>query len=40
MTMLASRLDDVDLLSVRRYAEQGYPWEDWALLRREAPVYR
>ncbi len=29
-----------DLVSPRRYAEQGYPWAEWAALRREAPVYR
>ncbi len=40
MTTITSRLDAVDLVNADRYAERGYPWEDWALLRREAPVYR
>ena len=39
MTTLASRLDEIDLINAEAYAERGYPWEDWALLRREAPVY-
>lgn len=39
MTTVASDLDRVDLVSPERYAAHGYPWEDWAILRREAPVY-
>ena len=39
MTSLASRLDEIDLTSVEPYQERGYPWAEWALLRREAPVY-
>ena len=39
MVSLASKLDEIDLISAARYAERGYPWEEWALLRREAPVY-
>ncbi len=39
MTTMASALDQVDLVTPARYAEHGYPWEDWAALRREAPVY-
>ena len=39
MTTLASRLDEIDLINADAYAERGYPWQDWALLRREAPVY-
>ena len=38
-TGLASRLDEIDLTSVELYQERGYPWAEWALLRREAPVY-
>ena len=38
-TELASRLDEIDLTSVELYQERGYPWAEWALLRREAPVY-
>ncbi len=40
MTTMTSGLDQIDLINSRRYAEEGYPYEDWALLRREAPVYR
>jgi cytochrome P450 len=33
-------LDQTNIHTPRRYVEEGYPWEDWDLLRREAPVYR
>jgi len=39
MTTMTSGLDRIDLVTPERYAEHGYPWDDWALLRREAPVY-
>ncbi|MYB21535.1 MAG: cytochrome P450 [Chloroflexi bacterium] len=39
MTTMTSGLDQVDLVTPERYAERGYPWDDWKLLRREAPVY-
>ena len=39
MTSSASLLDQINLLNAGSYAERGYPWEEWALLRREAPVY-
>ena len=39
MTSSASSLDQINLLNAGAYAERGYPWEEWALLRREAPVY-
>jgi cholest-4-en-3-one 26-monooxygenase len=32
-------LDSIDIHSLDRYATDGYPWAEWALLRREAPVY-
>jgi len=32
-------LGDIDIHRPRRYAEQGYPWQEWDLLRREAPVF-
>ncbi|MEM7407618.1 MAG: cytochrome P450 [Pseudomonadota bacterium] len=32
-------LGNIDLHSIERYHAHGYPWEDWARLRREAPVY-
>ena len=33
-------LDAVDITSMSRYLEHGYPWADWDLLRAQAPVYR
>ena len=36
---VSSELGAVDIHSIERYQTEGYPWEDWALLRREAPVY-
>jgi cholest-4-en-3-one 26-monooxygenase len=33
-------LHDVDITSMPRYVQHGYPWADWDLLRAEAPVYR
>ena len=39
MTTTISRLDQVDLVSPELYGTRGYPWDEWALLRREAPVY-
>ncbi len=39
MTTMTSALDQIDLVTPERYSEHGYPWDDWALLRREAPVY-
>jgi cholest-4-en-3-one 26-monooxygenase len=38
-SMPAARLDDVDIHSLDRYVANGYPWAEWDLLRREAPVY-
>ena len=32
-------LDQIDIHSVDRYVDEGYPWADWDLLRAEAPVY-
>ena len=31
-------LDEIDIFSPDRYAREGYPYGDWARLRREAPV--
>ncbi|MCY3569549.1 MAG: cytochrome P450 [Chloroflexi bacterium] len=39
MTTMTSGLDQIDIVTPERYAERGYPWDDWKLLRREAPVY-
>ena len=38
-TGVSSALDAVNIHTIERYESEGYPWEDWALLRREAPVY-
>jgi len=32
-------LEDINIHSIERYQSEGYPWEDWARLRRDAPVY-
>ncbi|MFD7092902.1 cytochrome P450 [Streptomyces sp. NPDC059896] len=32
-------LDTIDITDEQKYAEQGYPWREWDLLRREAPVF-
>jgi cytochrome P450 len=32
-------LDQLDVISARRYGEQGYPHAEWARLRRESPVH-
>jgi len=39
MTTISSGLEQIDLVTPELYATRGYPWEEWALLRREAPVY-
>ena len=35
----ALTLDTVDITDSDRYRDIGYPWAEWDLLRREAPVY-
>ncbi|MEZ5262627.1 MAG: cytochrome P450 [Acidimicrobiales bacterium] len=35
-----STLDELDIHSIGRYLEHGYPWEAWDRLRDEAPIYR
>ena len=32
-------LDTIDIISPDLYQQKGYPHEEWALLRREAPIY-
>ena len=32
-------LDTIDIHSTERYANRGYPWAEWDLLRAEAPIY-
>ena len=31
-------LDTLDITDSDRYRDHGYPWAEWDLLRREAPV--
>ena len=35
----ALSLDTFSITDTQRYVERGYPWAEWDLLRREAPVY-
>ena len=37
--MAALTLETLDILTPDLYVERGYPHEEWALLRREAPVF-
>jgi cytochrome P450 len=37
--MAKPTLETIDIISNDRYAERGYPHEEWALLRREAPIW-
>jgi cholest-4-en-3-one 26-monooxygenase len=37
--MAALTLDSIDLVNPDLFVQRGYPHEDWALLRREAPVH-
>ena len=39
-TLGPEHLSSIDIISNDRYAERGYPHEEWALLRRVAPVWR
>jgi cholest-4-en-3-one 26-monooxygenase len=32
-------LGSIDITDEKRYAREGFPWAEWDLLRREAPVY-
>ncbi len=32
-------LDTVDITDSDRYRDDGYPWAEWDVLRRDAPVY-
>lgn len=36
---MSRSLDQIDIHTPKLYAERGYPWEDWDLLRRDAPVH-
>lgn len=35
----ALTLDTLDITDTALYVQRGYPWKEWDLLRREAPVY-
>ncbi|MFO0690599.1 MAG: cytochrome P450 [Myxococcota bacterium] len=37
--MTALRLDTIDIHDKDLYVTRGYPWQEWDLLRREAPVF-
>ncbi len=37
--MEALTLDTIELIDPDRYVERGYPHQEWALLRKEAPVF-
>jgi cholest-4-en-3-one 26-monooxygenase len=37
--MSDAALESLDLHSKHLYVERGYPWKEWDLLRREAPVF-
>ena len=39
MTTETLTLENLNITETLRYVERGYPWEEWDLLRREAPVY-
>ncbi|HLZ73010.1 MAG TPA: cytochrome P450 [Dehalococcoidia bacterium] len=41
MVVLEQRitLDTLDITDTERYVARGYPWREWDLLRREAPVF-
>ena len=37
--MAEPTLENLDIHSKDRYVDRGYPWREWDLLRREAPVF-
>jgi cytochrome P450 len=39
MVLDRADLDSIDIHSLDLYTTRGYPWAEWELLRREAPVY-
>lgn len=36
---MATALDSLDIHDTALYVSRGYPWQEWDLLRREAPIY-
>ncbi|HYC54474.1 MAG TPA: hypothetical protein VEL28_06015, partial [Candidatus Binatia bacterium] len=39
MSERALTLETIDIIGDQHYADNGYPHQEWALLRREAPVF-
>ncbi len=39
MTTMTMTLDQIDLVTPELYGSRGYPWEEWAIQRRDAPIY-
>ena len=37
--MAAINLETLDIHSKELYVSRGYPWKEWDVLRREAPVF-
>ena len=37
--MAEPSLDDLDIHNPDLYVSRGYPWREWDLMRREAPVF-
>ncbi len=37
---MTAPLDELDVITARRYGEQGYPHQEWTRLRRESPLHR
>ena len=37
--LIPTDLDSIDIHSIEKYLAGGYPWAEWDLLRREAPVH-
>jgi cholest-4-en-3-one 26-monooxygenase len=40
LTHEVPELVDIDITNVDRYVASGYPWQEWDVLREQAPVYR
>jgi cholest-4-en-3-one 26-monooxygenase len=34
-----AELDEIDITTTARYVDEGFPWQEWDLLREVAPVY-
>jgi len=40
LAMRSANVDDVDITTTARYVDDGFPWQEWDLLRDVAPVYQ